>query len=358
MAEMGACLPEDPVGGTLAPPSSWTLLNADSLQGTFSSGPETPDLSSDEKDSAEHLLTAAIPSVPPETVPVRPLALNLIFQFDPHQVAAASEEHHTYEQASPVLKSSMTEEQQRIEETGATPSLNGAPAGQLAFVARVSEQDSPPAESPAIKTRLEPSRPGSPRPKLEDNVSHESDESGEPAEALVEEFTANKLEMKEHHWNGALPAPGSMRSEAPPQPASAQPVYATAKLVEVEAAQDERPAELVREVSLAIDGEDGRVRLRMETHSGELRAWVSGSNGETVERVRAELPELARSLRDSGFKSELWTPSSIKQVDAAPELHAGSEHGQRSFGADDHQHHDGSRRRRPQPEWFEQIEEG
>jgi hypothetical protein len=156
----------------------------------------------------------------------------------------------------------------------------------------------------------------------------------------------------------AMPAAVPVKNSTVQETTKPQPVQPAARIVEIEPPVEPRTTEPVREVSVAIEGaEGGRVRLRMETQAGELRAWVTGNNAETVERVRAELPELSRGLKDAGVKAEVWRPDSVRETRAASELQGGSEYGQRSSEGNDRQYDEGSRRRRPQPDWFEQEDE-
>jgi hypothetical protein len=336
-------------------PAAWTLLNADSLQALSIDGDEAQNTSPDEKENDGGFITAAVPAAG-EPPPVLPLALNLAMKFDVRRVTAVSGEYQNDSDSKGGPRRTGLEGQPILKEPAAVTRGSGAPRGELAFAARIAGQDNALPDAlvtqPQVQTPIRHPQAGTHDTQAGDRLTHGIEGADDSGAVSAQDPETAAHEPRVHQWHDTLPAVNPSRTEGAQQPIKAHAVHTAPPVADLE-----QPAEPVREVSLAIDGADGRVRLRMETHAGELRAWVTGNNAETVDRIRAELPELSRSLKDSGFKSDLWTPHSIKQVDAATELHAGSEHGQRHFGADDQRHHDGSRRRRPQPDWFEQMEE-
>jgi hypothetical protein len=378
MNEVTAPLPEEAVAQKIEIPAEWTLLNANTFKGTSTPEGETAETEAEEQESSNNLLTIAAPPAVIEPQPLRPLGLTITLP-----TVAIKEQENTVEEVNVTRPAP-------VERGG-----ESAPKPDLAFAAKIISKEDVTVETPEVKpeAKLE-ARPEvkveakpEAKPEAKFQAMPEAKPEAKPEIAAVEprpvkvpaaataqhapSEPAEERKLEVQHsteavetpetatpkLEAAMPAAVPVKNSTVQQSTASQPVQQATRIIEIEPPVEPRTTEPVREVAVAIDGAEGRVRLRMETHAGELRAWVTGNNAETVERVRAELPELSRGLKDAGVRAELWRPDSTRETRAAAELQGGSEYGHRSAEGNDRQYDDGSRRRRPQPDWFEQEDE-
>lgn len=339
--------------------ASWTLINPEALT---NSDPEKNAVEvvaerPNQKERGSDLLTFTAPVSPAQVVQAPPLSFEINVDWASLQVQTGAQDPQPVDRTEALPEVVSVEGKVgEAEAPAATGDRVRRKGDELAFSARISNLMEPAERSstehvPAVRGLRERSTP------VQVKASHVAYEET-PRNERKEPSHSEQAHSSHDHSPPFLP----LTAEPTPavsghQKAGVGSADVPSPIANIEPAAEPVHAKSVSEVAVAIDGEEGRLRLRMESRSGELRAWVTGTTPDAVDRVRAELPDLTRSLREAGFRSQLWMPDSVRQAVPASELHASMEHGQGSFDRYDGQREHESPRRRPQPDWLEQFEE-
>jgi hypothetical protein len=139
----------------------------------------------------------------------------------------------------------------------------------------------------------------------------------------------------ESAWNSSAPAlPDGDEHSAAAAPETSQTGPAVGEPPE----PPSQPAS--HDVSLHLADGDSSVDIRMAERAGEIRVTVHTPDRDLASSLRADLPDLVGSLRQSGFHAEAWRPA------AAAETDTGRRNG--SEGSPSEEHSPGGRRERRQ----------
>ena len=108
--------------------------------------------------------------------------------------------------------------------------------------------------------------------------------------------------------------PASSQNQVPADRAS-QPARLAPESVETKpTATPAEPAPrspAVHDIQLRLDGDTGRVNVRVVERAGEVRVDVRTPDGGLSRALRADLPSLATRIEQAGFHAETWRPTPI-----------------------------------------------
>jgi flagellar hook-length control protein FliK len=76
-----------------------------------------------------------------------------------------------------------------------------------------------------------------------------------------------------------------------------------------------KPSGAAHGIQLQMSAGDGRVEIRVTDRAGEVRVDVRTPDSRLAGALRADLPELAARIEQTGYRAETWQPPSSSSPD-------------------------------------------
>ena len=103
--------------------------------------------------------------------------------------------------------------------------------------------------------------------------------------------------------------------EARPAALHPAPELRPAATVEPLSHETLKPAAPIRSLEFQLDSVEGRVAVRFADRAGEVKVDVRTPDSHLASTLRADLPELAAKIEQTGYRAEVWQPATSSAVE-------------------------------------------